>query len=316
MKSISGYFVILLAACVLQASAKATVLAQSVAPYKAGDRVEADVNMASSPENAKWRKATITKVEMWQGQVSGYFIRTDDGGEHVVAARHLRRLAEAEKGPAESVPPAKGAAGRAGGDAQFKVGDRVEVDSIMAREPADSKWKKATVKAVDLENRRYVVVLDDNGLDMSVLIRPGKVWIRPLKDGSRAPQAPDCPFVEPPGKVTKTAAASAALFKRVIFAWRDSLKRGSRIGITFEVFEMGTAYRNVLTAKGRLLDFVPTNATVYPVKTRQLTCEQFPTQINRVVVEIVYACYRNEFGDWVCRNGAPKELERTSIYRK
>jgi len=39
----------------------------------------------------------------------------------------------------------------------------------MAGDPMDSSWKKATVKTVDLKNRRYVVMLDDFN-EMSVLI--------------------------------------------------------------------------------------------------------------------------------------------------
>lgn len=328
MNTIFRFALVLLTVCALQAALSSPAQAQGGTQFKVGDRVEVDVNMSSYAENQKWRKGTVAKIEMWQGRVSGIVVKTDDGGEHMVGERHLRRLAEAATKPADKTPPRppkEGGDPGAGRDAektdeeetaQFKVGDRVEVDSVMAREAKDSRWKKATVKTVDLKNRRYVVTLDDSGLDYSVLLRPGKVWIRALNDGSQAPTPPDCPFTEPPGKVTKTAAASAALFKRVIFEYRDSVKRGTKLGITFQVFEMGKAYTNVLTRKGRLLDFVPTNALVYPVKTRLLICEQFDTMIIRVVTEIEYACYRNEFGDWVCRNGAPKELERKSIYTK
>jgi hypothetical protein len=304
------------------------VAAQEESRFKVGQRIEADINMSSRPENARWRKATIVSIEMWQGRIAGIFVRTDDGGEYTLRTSHLRPLRETEKNAEEKNPagrlpkdnhPPPEASAADNDDAgqrpsQFKVGDRVEVDSLMARDPKDSRWKKATVKAVDFANRRYVVVLDDSGLDMGILIRPDKIWIRHLNDGSRQPVAPDCPFNAPSGKVTKSAAPSAELFKRVIYEYRDSIKRGSKFGITFQVFEMGKAFRNVLTRKGRLEDFVPTNAVIYPVKTRQLVCEQFPTLISRVVMERQYSCYKDEFGDWVCRGGAPRELERRSIY--
>ena len=146
--------------------------------FKAGDRVEADVNMSSSPENARWRKATIVEVMMWQGKISSIHVKTDDGGTFTLAASHLRPLKEsAQNRPNNN----QGNQPSRNNDvevnsSQFKVGDRVEVDSIMANDPKDSSWKKATVRAVDLKNGRYVVMLDDFN-EMSVLIRPGKTWI-------------------------------------------------------------------------------------------------------------------------------------------
>ncbi|MFN2383452.1 MAG: hypothetical protein ABR559_04215 [Gemmatimonadota bacterium] len=67
------------------------------AAYAAGDRVEADVNMASSPEYQRWQSGTIVEVKMWQGMVSGYHIKTDDGMEFVTNARFMR--------PGAAAPP-------------------------------------------------------------------------------------------------------------------------------------------------------------------------------------------------------------------
>ena len=197
--------------------------AQNESQFKVGDRVEADINMSSSPEYQTWRKATVVEVMMWQGAVSGIRVKTDDGREVTLGARHLRRLTEAEKKTEGKNQPAKDKTIRATGNeaggqqqAEFKEGDRVEVDSIMAGDPKDSRWKKATVKAVDLENRRYVVTLDDFN-KMIVLMRPGKVWIRPLNDGSRVPEYATCEFYKSYKKVSSAARPSAGLLRSVIF---------------------------------------------------------------------------------------------------
>jgi hypothetical protein len=280
-----------------------------------------DVNMSGSPEYQKWKKATVTKIEMWNGQVSGYSLKTDEGAELLTSIRYLRRLTTEHQNnnqnitiPNHNVDPAKTEETQL--IAQFKVGDRVEVDKIMAKDPKDSRWGKATVKAIDLPNQRYIVRLDENFIDISILMRPGKNWIRTLNDGSRLPEQGTCSFTEPAGTVSKTSPPSAQLFKRVIYDWQNSVKRGSRLGITFEKFEMGKPYKNVLTQKGRLLDFLPTNAIIYPVKTKQIVCEEHTTLIRRTTFEMGYACYKNEYGDWVCKNGAPQKMELKSIYKE
>lgn len=287
-----------------------------------GDRVMAEVNMTGNPDlnpgYANWKKATIIKIEIWNGQVSGYSIKTDDGNELVIGGKYLKKITEVNNNnnnkdnqintppvPKPEPPPA---------DLKFKVGDRVEVDRIMSNDPNTSRWSKATVKAVDLVTGRYVVTLDDFTV-INILIRPGKTWIKPLQDGSKAPLQETCNFNEPAGDVTNTTAPSAALFKRVIWEWNNSIKRGSRLGITFEKFEMGNPYRNIITQKGRLLDFIPTNALVYPVKTQQVVCEEYTTLIRRTLLEVEYACYKSGSGEWICKNGSPTKMELKSIYK-
>ena len=168
------------------------------------------------------------------------------------------------------------------------------------------------MKAVDPANKRYVVRLDDRN-DISILLREGKTWIKALRDGSTAPVAPACNFNEPAGRVSKNAPASAELFKRVIYDWKNEVKRGNRLDITFEMFEVGKTFKNIVTARGRIEDFIPTNAIIYPIKSRYTTCEEFTTTTTRVVTEVNFSCYVSASGDWVCKNGAPREIERISI---
>lgn len=75
-------------------------LAQTASPFGVGDRVEADVNMASSPEYQKWLPGTVTEISMWQGTVAGIFVQLDDSYVHTTSAQYLRALAE--EPPAET----------------------------------------------------------------------------------------------------------------------------------------------------------------------------------------------------------------------
>lgn len=68
-----------------------TLKAQS---YKVGDRVMADITMATSPEYQRWKKAIIVTIQQWNGKVSGYSIKTDEGAEYVTTVRFLRKIPE------------------------------------------------------------------------------------------------------------------------------------------------------------------------------------------------------------------------------
>ena len=126
---------------------------------------------------------------------------------------------------------------------------------------------------------------------------------------STTPGGDDCPMNEPPGKVTKTAPASAQLFKRVIY---ESMVAKVKLGLTFLEFEMGKAYRNPRTDDR--YDSAPVGAMVYPVKTRYVQCHLFDTYIRRDVKQTNYACFKNRNGDWDCPvDSTTKTLESKEI---
>lgn len=300
--------------------------AQNGSQFKAGDRVEADINMSSSPEYQNWRKATVIEILTWQGMVSGIRIKTDDGVDFTIGERYLRRLGEAGKksdgNNRTALPPKnmdKPPADDESGEQQlseFKVGDRVEVDSIMASDPKDSRWKKATVKAVDLKNRRYVVTLDDFN-EMSVLVRPGKIWIRRLNDGSRAPEYATCEFYKDYKKVSHAATPSAELFKSVIFEWFNSINRYKEFGLVFVDFKTGSPFKNRARGNGRKdVDPAPVGSMIYPLKTKLVLCEKDLNSTFRSEWVNEYACYKSRFGEWVCKNGAPQNYKRASFPNK
>jgi ribosomal protein L21E len=284
--------------------------------YKAGDRVEVDVNMSSSPENIRWQKATIVEVMMWQWRISGIYVKTDEGRTLTVGVKHLRPLNEPVTRPAATTSAGgKARNERPGPDgtqqAEFKVGDRVEVDSIMARDPKQSSWIKATVTAVDLKNQRYIV-MRDNLMEMSILIRPEHVWIRHLNDGSKTPEFPTCEFYKNYPKVSNTAAPSAALFKAVIFDRYNSVNRYYDFGLVFEDFKMGAAYKNRARGQGRKdVDPAPIGATIYPLKAKLITCEKDLNSTFRTEWTNEFSCYKSRFGEWVCNNSAPQNYKRS-----
>jgi hypothetical protein len=82
--------------------------------YAVGDRVTVDVNMSSDPAYQRWRPGTITEVRMWNGMVSGIFIRTDDGQDIGTNDSHLRPGAPA---PATAAAGGAGAPAGSGGSA-------------------------------------------------------------------------------------------------------------------------------------------------------------------------------------------------------
>ncbi|MGI9065037.1 MAG: hypothetical protein ACR2HX_01335 [Pyrinomonadaceae bacterium] len=63
--------------------------------FKAGDRVEA--NMSNYSTSTDWRKATIVEVMMWQGNISGIYVKTDDGRQITLRKQDVRQLKEAGK---------------------------------------------------------------------------------------------------------------------------------------------------------------------------------------------------------------------------
>jgi hypothetical protein len=175
------------------ASLGITLLATSQAraqdpQFKIGDRVEVDANMTSWtwPDNKQqWMPATVIEVDQRSGYRPAYMVKIDGTGE-------TRRI-PITPNPAEKVWIRPGGAqngnnlggnngsgnngggpvnggGQPGnndaGGAQFKVGDRVEVDilHVSTSSPEDMQvWKKGTVTEIDMRpgyRPNYAIQLD------------------------------------------------------------------------------------------------------------------------------------------------------------
>ena len=72
--------------------AASAVLAQA-SKFKAGDRVEVDLNRSDERLERKWAKGRVVEVMMWNGAVSGIYVKTDDGAAVTVREKDLRPLA-------------------------------------------------------------------------------------------------------------------------------------------------------------------------------------------------------------------------------
>ncbi|HEX6189897.1 MAG TPA: hypothetical protein VFZ40_17605 [Pyrinomonadaceae bacterium] len=139
-----------------------------------------------------------------------------------------------------------------------------------------------------------------------------------------SPQIHGCPLNEPPGKVTRTSPASAALFKRVMYekaavrADPGSITAPSKVGLTFLKFEMGAAFKNTWTSSRfgdkRLHTGAPLNAMLYPIKTTEVLCELYGDKVRRTITEENRTCFKNRDGDWVCpAGGGGKYIESKLI---
>jgi hypothetical protein len=138
------------------------------------------------------------------------------------------------------------------------------------------------------------------------------------------PKINGCPFNEPPGKVTRTSPASAALFKRVIYERAaakinpESITAPKRVGLTFTKFELGAAFKNTWTSSRfgdkRLHTGAPLNAMLYPIKTTEVLCELHGDKVRRTITEEDRTCFKNRDGDWVCPvKGGGKIIESELI---
>lgn len=194
---------------------------------------------------------------------------------------------------------------------KFKPGDRVMVSPAMLKE--DIYYQPCTVIKEMKPNAYYLLCDPHKGIsfqDYTVREDFVRIW----DNATPAPKI-ECLFNEPSGTVTKTATASAALFKRMIYEKEAAANHKTKVGVTFETFQMGKPFKNIISGRRLLHEFLPQNATIYPIKTRFATCVQGREFNSRVVTETCYDCAKDKFGEWTCGPGcgAAKFLERHSV---
>ena len=323
-------FLVAIVALALLLTTTSSIHGQDKGQYKAGDRVEVDVNMSSDPnsDRATWRNATVVKVEMWEGSVAGYHLRTDDGRDIVSSSRYMRAAktnektepaaqpnAPAKNGPPPVSEPSTGQKAAAPGS-KFKVGERVKASPAMLK--ADKYYQPCTITAVMPPNS-YAMRCDPfNGISFEdFTVRED--FVRPWSNATPAPVF-DCSFDQPAPVNLKTSPASAAVFKRIIYEWQAVSHSKTKVGVTFENFQIGTPFKNTYARNKNALLYegFPQNATIYPVRTRFVTCVEGNEYNYRTVWESGYACAKNRFGEWSCGvdGGAPRSLDRQSVPKK
>lgn len=279
------------------------VWAQGV--FKPGDKVLASPSMLK--DDRHYRPCTVT------GSTAGAYVLDCGGTEYIVQPAYVRagQNTAGDNPPAPSGRPKTGPVTPAtGGD--FKVGDRVlaSVSGLTAQ-----KYYQPCTVTRGLKDNAYGLKCDPHNelpfMDYSV--RPE--WIKAWPDATPAPKQAACPFKKDYEPVSNRSRASAAVFQSVIFEWRRSTSDFYDFGITFSDFKLGVAFKNVITGPGRKKsDTAPLGATIYPVRTKELMCQKSSTITKRFFREIAYDCFKNDRGEWVCKQGAPRDIDApTSI---
>jgi hypothetical protein len=147
--------------------------------------------------------------------------------------------------------------------------------------------------------------------------KPAAAAVEKKQENDATGTAPGCSYDTPPGDAGKTAKASAQLFKRKIYDIYHVLANGTgsaplKVGVTFLNFQLSKPFINVVhvdPGRGalRINDAAPPNATIYPIRSEHLVCEQYRDATLRRRVENKYACFKNRDGEWVCgADGIPK----------
>lgn len=319
------FFGIAILLCLFGASISTFAQEDVNGKYKVGDRVECD----AAHGTGEYKKGTVIDV-VGAGDKSTccrYQVSFDDDTPFNKKTGWLCSLKFTRpiggKAPAETQNPPKtnipktspgttandGATNQA--DNKYNTGDRVECQPT----PRIGAFRKGSVVSM-MEDGRYRVRFDDEPLYPEGIICSPE-YMRP--SGEAAPPIAECPFNKDYPKVSHKAAASAGLFKSVIFEWQQSISNFYDFGLTFLDFKMGKAYKNRVYPGVNVrkdVDTAPVGATIYPIKVKELSCSKDVTITLRVVTEIEYACYKSQHGEWVCMNGAPTNVERSSIPNK
>ncbi len=271
--------------------------------FSPGEQVEA--SPMALKDDQYYKQCTVIKFDQ---SSNSYFLRCG-GTEYTVPPTFVRAarspIVQSNSQPAKPTFQPKRNSG------QFKVGDRVMAS--VAGLKAERDYQPCTVMG-GLKNGAYALRCDPhNGQPtMDFSVRPD--WIKPDGNAGPKPLPADCPFNKNYGPVSNTAAASAALFKSVIFEWQRSTQDFYDFGLTFLNFQIVKTFRNAAIGNGRkLVDTAPLGAAIHNVKAKELICQKSSEITKRWVREIEYACYKNASREWVCKNNAPKYLEQTSI---
>lgn len=295
--------------------------------FAAGTSVE--VSVTGLPEDRYWQACVITSNQLASG---GYGVRCGLGDYFVKAAwvRAPKAAAPAPgpvaaapapvaappapvaaaPAPVAAPPPAPVAANPVAPAGQYAIGQRVLATPFGLLR--DESYRKCTITSAQPDpnvGTMYGVTCDDpkGGASNDYKVRPA--WIK-LGNAGPAPKTPPCPFTVPPD--VASTRPSVALFKRRIYDVLAIQGAGRRIGVTYESFRQGATFKNRKDILG-YAQGAPDGATIYPVKTTLLLCDEYDSAILRWRYEEKYNCFRNEFAEWRCELSASRTLEQTRI---
>jgi len=200
-------------------------------------------------------------------------------------------------------------------DVQYYRGDTPE--STPRWENADF-LRRAEERVRDYKKRQAA---EQPATDNTERAKPQPAPHAAPKETETTDQTPaDCSFIAPAADTSKTAQPSEQLFKRKIYDRHNIFADGTisaplKVGVTFLSFQVSKPFINIVrvdrvVGAHRINDAAPVNATIYPVKSEHIVCEQYRDRTTRKRVENKYACFKNKDGEWVCgADGIPKTTQ-------
>jgi hypothetical protein len=156
-------------------------------------------------------------------------------------------------------------------------------------------------------------ILDRNKQETTPNNTPAKNMVdkAPQKNNNKvAVDNADCSFNPPAPGVLSTDKFSIGLAKRKIYDTYAKNVNGTgmaplKVGVTFISISAGVPYKNTVSVdpgRGaeRKYDGAPVGATLYPVFSKHITCEQYRDATNKTSVEGSSVCFKNKDGNWAC----------------
>jgi hypothetical protein len=219
---------------------------------------------------------------------------------------------------------------------KFKVGDRVDIDTMYSQDPSKStSWRTGTiVKLYNPEDHfgGYIIKMDEDGHEARNRFVDTK-WIRAAQ-GNGATAADNNKTADQAGANQTTkgtdntgtvacpasddlkGTSQASIFKRLIAGRyekngksRDENLKNVSVSINFDDFKIGAThpYRHMINNPDGP-DGVA-GGTVFAVKSTYLVCEDYPGfaptgnkgEILKFQYEnMTYSCFKDATGDWIC----------------
>jgi len=198
----------------------------------------------------------------------------------------------------------------------FKAGDRVMTSPSDLS--GDKYYRPCTVTSVSTVPKGYYVRCDpwDGSTTwMDFFVSPD--FTRAWPNATAAPVSAACTFDAPAPAVSRSSVASQAVFSRVIYDAMAMQVDGGltaplKIGVAFKSLEIAPSFKNATAGGRRLDDGAPMEATIYPVKATYIHCSGYRNAVEREVVQAVFACFKDKFGDWTCPHDGPSRVVESS----
>jgi len=219
---------------------------------------------------------------------------------------------------------------------QFKVGDRVEVDTMYSQNPEKStSWRKGTVVSLYSPEDHFgglIIKLDEDGREFrhrfvdTQWIRAPRGTVAPAANnnqtGNQTGANPTTTDINQNGAVScppsddLRGTSQAAVYKRLIAGRyekngksRDENLKNVSVSIHFDDFKIGAThpYRRMINNPDGP-DGVA-GGTVYAVKATYLVCEDYPGYaptgnkgelLKTEYENMTYSCFKDATGDWIC----------------